>query len=293
MNEGSVKPPQSLWDKVRAFYDIFGWKMPAVMMGGLMFSVAVVAIPFIGRRSIGWLQETALATFAGFLTIVGFFSLRARWLSLGPLEGFQVRRPRPWHFLRWLGHAGLMVLGSVLLIGWFVEPLPDQRMRWLVPLEGACCLIVALSLALMSLRRPLHILVREGLALRHRQGWSLIPWERIGHVAVGTYYDNIIATVELDHLLTPLPTAWRPGLSEEQRQQQLDKQLKGFELAERWTRTDVMVWGWSCKMPPGLFALRATECLTDPAARQTLPTFEGVSGTPLGIASPPRGLGDE
>lgn len=175
MSEGPVKPPRTWMDRTRAFYGIFGWRWPAVTMFGLLFLIAVAAIPFRARRSVSWLEETALATFAGLLTIVGVSSLRERWLSLGPLEGFLVRWPGPRRLLRWLACAALAVLGSILLIGWFVQPPVDKRLFWITPMLGACCLLGALAMVGMTLMAPRHILVREGLVLRHRGGWTLIP----------------------------------------------------------------------------------------------------------------------
>jgi hypothetical protein len=271
----SLKPPQSPLAKVRAFYEIFGWKVPAITMVGLGFSVIVALIPLINRKPISWLEETALATFAGGITLFGVSSLCERWVSLAPLAGFPVRRPRP---RPWLGAAGLSILGGVLLIGWLVEPLPNKRMRLLVPLLGACCLIGALGVVLICFRGPLHVLVREGLALRYRQGWSLIPWERMARIAVGTYYENVVATIELSHLLTPLPTVWRREEGEEQRQRWLERQLRGFETARRWVGADVIIWKWWCKIPPGLFVLQVQEALSDPVARQRFPTFEQATG---------------
>lgn len=279
MSEGPVKPPQSLRGKLRALYTIFGWKMPAVATIGLLFSVAAATIPFLGRRPIGWLEETTFATLAGFLTIMGVTSLRERWLSLGPLEGFHVRRSRPRPILRWMACGALMVLGSVLVIGWFVDPPADERMRWIAPLMGGCCLIGALAIARLTLMHPRHVLVREGLLLRHRDGCTLIPWERVAHIAIGTFTENIVATVLLSDLLTPLPTVWRTAMSQEQQQCCAERQLKAFQQTRSWQGADLLIWGWSCKVPPGLFALQARQALADPAAREQLPPFEHVAGT--------------
>lgn len=111
-------------------------------------------------------------------------------------------------------------------------------------------------------------------------GWLDIdpPWERMGSIALGTFYENIVATVLLSHLLTPLPTVWRKAMSQEQQERWAERQLKMFEQARRWIGADLQIWGWSCKMPPGLFALQARQALSDPSARQQLPSFEQVTG---------------
>lgn len=285
MTNSRLKSPQSLFTKARVLYHIFGWKMPAVTLGGLGFLAMVVSIPLLGR-SIGWLEWTTLATFPVLLFLVGTSSLRERWLSLAPHAGFAPRPICSGPWLRWLVAAGLLALASILLIGGCTQPFRNEKQRRLTFLVGGISLLGALSLVRLSTMARRHVLVREGVALRHRHGWSLIPWDRIESIAVGTYYENVIAGIRLSHLLTPLPTSWREPRSAEHQRHWLERQLRGFQQTRKWVDSDVMVWNWTCGLPPGLFVRQVEEALADPEARQRLPTFAEATEmpSPLGEA---------
>jgi hypothetical protein len=279
MTDSRLKSPRSLLAHVRALYTIFGWKMPAATLGGLGLLAMVVSIRLLGRP-IGWFEWTTLATAPVLLLLVGVSSLRERWLSLAPLAGFQPRlaRPRPW--LRWLLALGLLALGSFLLVGGCTQPFRNEKQRLMTLFLGGFCLLGVLALVRLSAMARRHVLVREGLALRNRHGWSLIPWDRMESIAVGTYYENVVASIRLSHLLTPLPTSWRETRSAEQRRHWLERQLRGFQTARNWVGADVLIWNWTCGLPPGLFAQQVEEALADAEARQRLPAFAEATGMP-------------
>jgi hypothetical protein len=270
-----------LLGKVRALYRVFGWKTPAVTTFGLMVVALVVWIGFRGRKPLAWLEWATLAGFAGLLTLCGLAALRERWLSLAPLAGLRPPTYRPWPVSRTAVGVGLILFGAVLLTGGLTQPVTDDRVRWLAPLLGGCSLLAGLAASRVLRPARLHVLVREGLALRHRRGWSLVPWEQIFTCRVGTFCENVVANVELIDPAAPLSTVWDREAEEGQRQRWLRRLHAGFAQSRQWVGSDILVWGWSCGMPPGIFMLRAREALADPASRDRLPSFEEVARSPL------------
>src|SRR5262249_17342600 len=93
--------------------------------------------------------------------------------------------------------------------------------------------------------------------------------------------EHVVGAVWLrDVKSASLLTVWHRELNPDRQRRGLDKLRRTFQRSRQWPGADLMIWGWSCGIPPGLFIAQLQAALDDPVAHESLPPFVEVVGRP-------------
>jgi hypothetical protein len=247
--------------------------MPAVTLIGTGALIVVLFLAF--TRKATWAELVTFFGFAGLLFLVGVQSLWERWLSFGTAAGLRPPTYTPRWWLQILVLVLLLGLTVLLVVAAAVGQLRRANAAWFALGLAAASLFGALIVFQRLIGTPRHRLTREGLAIRYRGSWFLIPWEAIHSAHLGTHTENPVVAIAFNPvaLLAPLPAMGQAGTTVEERDRLRARLVAGFFSSWQWAGAPVLVWFHSCGMPPGVFLDGMTAALEDLAARNALPPF--------------------